>query len=105
MGIAVRRSFPARMLDETPPPPYPARRMLFAILFALSFAPYALPAEHQPSVYRDGRAPEAIARDQHVRQLNRFLGGDLRDVEFGGEVLERLPPRNPSPSTPRDAPS
>lgn len=50
------------------------------LLLALSFVPYLLPAEQQPSWYHDGKSPEELRRSAHIRQLNRYLGGDITQV-------------------------
>ena len=72
-------------------PPRVRRRRLAWTVFALSFIPYFLPEAYQPTVYRDGKTPEEIRREQHERHLNRILGGSLRSTEFGNDVLDDLP--------------
>ena len=87
----VPRTSHVSLCTPTGPPPRGKRRRFVWTVFALSFVPYLLPEAYQPSVYRDGKAPEEIRREQHERHLNRILGGNLRSTEFGDEVLDGLP--------------
>lgn len=76
---------------NTPPSRPNTRRRIIWVILALSFVPYGLPTEYQPSIYKDGKTPEEIRRGQRERRLNRVLGGNLRKTEFGDDVLHDLP--------------
>ena len=61
---------------------------VYALLLA-SFAPYAWPPERQPVLYRDGATLEQLQRqrqrreeERHLRELDRFLNGNLEDIEW-----------------------
>lgn len=66
-------------------PPFSRRveigRQLYMFLFALSFVPYFLPTDMQPSFYHDGKPVEEIRANRESRANSNFLGGDIRQIE------------------------
>lgn len=47
------------------------RRYIIALLYALNFAPYAMPPEKRPIVYTDGMTAEEIDKQQQNRRIRR----------------------------------
>ena len=81
------------MFEAPPPPPPPVdktRRRLVWFVFALSFVPYFLPVEYQPTFYRDGKTPSEIEQSRQTRRLNKILGGDITKTEFGAELIQGM---------------
>ena len=56
-------------------------RSVYGTLLALSFVPYFMPYDMQPSVYHDGLTREQIVAKREAAATNRFLGGDIKSIE------------------------
>lgn len=62
--------------------PKPSKRRIFLILLALSFVPYVLPEQKQPRWYHDGASVEDLEKFAKQRRINKFLGGNVQDINW-----------------------
>ena len=57
-------------------------RNIVLFLLALSCVPYMFPMESRPLWYRDGLSKEEITRYQKQQRVNRFLGGEIQEINW-----------------------
>tara|TARA_B100002051_G_scaffold231798_1_gene230096 strand:- start:202 stop:486 length:285 start_codon:yes stop_codon:yes gene_type:complete len=83
---------PSPLIVSSPPvivmqqstPPQRWRRVAF-IVWLCSFVPYFTP--QKPTFYKDQKTSNEIRRQQNVRKVNNFLGGNIDRTEFGNELF------------------